>query len=171
MELKMKITYFSNCENIDAVKKLFKELIKKHHPDLNKNEDSEITKFIILEYNYIKDYFALNDKLPFSVTTETKANFDLFNNLDNETKIIVNKLQQLENITIEIIGSWVWVSGNTFLVKDYLKELNCKFSGSKKMWFYTKDDRKQKASNLDINEIKLKYGFSEVKNNYNYKLA
>ena len=36
--------------------------------------------------------------------------------LTNEAKIIVSKLQQLENIQIEIIGSWVWVGGNTFLV-------------------------------------------------------
>ena len=42
--------YFNNCKSIEDVKKLYKKLCKQYHPDLNKDDTTEIMKQINAEY-------------------------------------------------------------------------------------------------------------------------
>lgn len=38
-------------------------------------------------------------------------------------------------IEIELVGSWIWVSGNTYPVKEQLKEAGIFWAGKKKKWY------------------------------------
>jgi len=163
----MKILYFVTCETITEIKNQYKVLVKQYHPDVIGDSGLEITKIINLEYSYIKDYFAKNNKLPFLQTSEDSINFE---NLSNETKLKINNIIHLDLI-IEIVGSWVWVGGNTFMYKEILKENKFMFSGAKKMWYFAETEKKQRASKLTMDEIKSKYGAIKVNNKVNYKFA
>jgi len=81
---------------------------------------------------------------------------------------IINKIAKLldsDEIEIEIIGSWLWISGDSKQYKNEIKEAGFRFSGAKKMWFYCcKTEYKASKTNIDIDKLRLKYGSEILKN-------
>lgn len=74
-------------------------------------------------------------------------------------------LTTIKDIKIERVGSWIWVSGNTYQIKDKLKEMGFFYSHNKKAWFYNGQTTKfkkyiSKYKNLD--EIKNTFGYAEI---------
>lgn len=128
--------YFNNCKSIEDVKKLYKKLCKQYHPDLNKDDTTEIMKQINAEYETAFERFKNihesaddNTKTYTSKeTTETAAEF----------MVIINKLVVLEGVNVELIGRWIWLSGNTFPHKDILKGLGFRFARKKNAGIGTK---------------------------------
>jgi ankyrin repeat protein len=81
---------------------------------------------------------------------------------------IINKIAKLldsDEIEIEIVGSWLWISGDSKQYKNEIKEAGFRFSGAKKMWFYCcKTEYKASKTNIDIDKLRLKYGSEILKN-------
>lgn len=78
--------------------------------------------------------------------------------------ITIYDLQKNNNIKIERIGSWIWVSGDTFEIKDTLKEMGFFYSGNKKAWYFNGDSVKRpcRAYYKNLNELKQKFGYQEL---------
>jgi hypothetical protein len=110
---------FKNIIGINDSKKIYKKLAKILHPDVGGSDE----EFKILNTIY-------NDIL------ENKIYFSNDSKLDIELEKIISQILHYEDITIEVIGSWIWLSGNTWSIKDKLKELNFKWASKKKMWYY-----------------------------------
>ena len=90
--------------------------------------------------------------------------------MDLELEKIISQILHYENITIELVGSWIWISGDTKAIKEKLKELNFKWASKKKMWYYGEmKGRNPKQKSMD--EIKSKYGSQTFKNKEKTKLA
>jgi len=64
---------------------------------------------------------------------------------DIELEKIINLILHFENITIELVGSWVYVSGNTKKIKEKLKEMGFKWES-------------KNPTPKRMEEIKSKYG-------------
>ena len=81
---------------------------------------------------------------------------------------IINKIAKLldsDEIEIEIVGSWLWISDDSKQYKNEIKEAGFRFSGAKKMWFYCcKTEYKASKTNIDIDKLRLKYGSEILKN-------
>ena len=77
------------------------------------------------------------------------------------------------NLTIEICGAWVWVSGDTKNHKDALKSSGFKWAPKKKMWYFRPSDAKKSRSfgKFSINEIRDKYGSVSVMGGQQKKLT
>lgn len=144
---------FRGIEGINEAKKIYKQLAKKLHPDVGGTD--ELFKMLNSIYNNI-----LEHGIYFS--NETK--FDL------ELEKIISQILHYENIVIEVVGSWIWLSGETKSIKDKLKELNFKWASKKKMWYYGEmKGRNPKEKSLD--EIKSKYGCETVRTKEKGKIA
>src|SRR5574344_601415 len=120
----MEIKFFSNnLKNITDLKKEYKELIFQYHPDI-KGGNGEEMKIINAEYDYLLKHI------------ENTVEGEKINVNDN-FKEVLNKLIKYD-LTLEIVGSWLWISGkDTFNLKDNLfKELNIFYSRGKKKFFY-----------------------------------
>ena len=77
----------------------------------------------------------------------------------------INKLKDLDlnNVKIEKIGTWLWLSGATYKIKDNLRELGFFFSANKKAWFWNGQGHKtNKAFYKNLEELKLKWGVENV---------
>lgn len=147
------VNEFKGIEGLNEAKKIYKALAKKLHPDIGGTD--EWFKILNDVYNNI-----LENGIYFS----NESKFDL------ELEKIISQILHFENITIEVIGSWIWVSGNTRTIKEKLKELNFKWANQKKMWYY--GEMKGKNTNpKSIKEIKAKYGVVEVKTEEKRKIA
>jgi len=153
-----RINYFQNCLTIEQIKKRYRELAQKFHPDHNKEIDTnETMKEINLQYE------AFRNKKFTGVNHETGKTYEQnFNPFDGYREII-DKLINLQGITIELCGTWLWVTGETKPYKDYLKELGFSFSGKKIAWYWHPGEfRKKSKKNMTLDDIRNLYGSNKV---------
>lgn len=145
----MKFQYFNPKDTLDEIKKKYKTYAFKFHPDLHGDKFLEEMKIVNNEYEYLINHYKAGNKQQeaFDVSEELQA-----------FKDILKKLFTLSGITVELVGEWLWVSGNTFIYKDKLKAWGLFFSGSKKMWYYHNGKYKFKTSPKPMQQIRAKYG-------------
>ncbi len=144
---------FKGVEGINEAKKIYKTLAKKLHPDVGGDEESfKLLNAIYTDLIEHKIYFSNDIKI------------------DIELEKIISLILHFENIVIELVGAWIWVSGDTKEIKEKLKELGFKWASKKKMWYFGEmKGRNPKEKSLD--EIKAKYGSETLKSNEKRKIA
>ena len=155
--------YFNNCETIEQLKKEYKKLAFANHPD--RNGDVEVMKAINNEYEEALNNLKLNGNKADKESTEVASEFIE----------IINSIINLEGLVIEIVGSWIWITGNTKEHKEVLKANGFYYASKKKAWYLKPSDYKSKSrKHYSLDEIKNKYGSTKVeagiKKNYK-KLA
>ena len=144
---------FQDIEGINEAKKIYKTLAKKLHPDIGGSEE---------------DFKILNEI--YNNLIEHKIYFSNSSKFDIELEKIISLILHFENINIELVGSWIWVSGDTKEIKEKLKEIGFKWASKKKMWYY--GEMKAKNPNpKSMEEIKSKYGSETLKSNEKKKIA
>lgn len=144
---------FQNVEGINEAKKIYKTLAKKLHPDVGGDEESfKLLNAIYTDLIEHKIYFSNDFKI------------------DVELEKVISLILHFENITIELVGSWIWVSGDTKEIKDKLKELGFKWAMKKKMWYYG-EMKSKNPTPKSMEEIKSKYGSETLKTNDKKKIA
>ena len=136
---------FQDIEGINEAKKIYKTLAKKLHPDVGGSEE---------------DFKILNEI--YNNLIEHKIYFSNSSKFDIELEKIISLILHFENINIELVGSWIWVSGDTKEIKDKLKELGFKWASKKKMWFYG-EMKKRNHKEQSLEDIKAKYGSETLK--------
>lgn len=155
--------YFSNCKSIEDIKKLYKQLCKQYHPDLNKDDTTEIMKQINAEYETAFNRFK-NIHESADDNTKTYTSSKETSETAAEFMVIINKLIVLDGIQIDLIHRWIWLSGNTYPYKETIKALGFKWCSNKKMWAYHKaEDATHSRSKMTIDDIKNKYGCETFK--------
>ena len=138
--------------NLEELKKAFKALAFKYHPD--KGGDTEAFKILNNEYTEL-----------FEVYKNKSTNKQEKGENVNTFKDIINKLIKFDNINIEVVGFWLWVSGKgTFNIKDELKQLNFWYSSKHKCYMYNGQNKIRGCrTKATTGEIKYKYGCTVVK--------
>lgn len=144
------MTYFSGLEEKDELKKRFKQLSKQLHPDLGGNEEQ--FKAMLNEYQSILE----NASNQFCGTDVEE--------LSQELKDLLKKVLRLQDVEIDLVGSWLWVEGNTFPHKEFLKTSGFKWSKNRKKWYFHEGDfKKGKSKKSTFQEIQKKYGSKNFK--------
>lgn len=159
------MTYFKNVDTLEELRKQYKELLKKYHPD-NENGSTEVTQAINTEYE--KLFKVLKDRHE-SKTTGNDKDKTTFDNMkydfseDAKLREVLQQIISFSNINIEIVGCWIWVDGATYEYKDSLKTLGFKWAREKKKWYYhTEVFKKRSNKKLSMEDIRNYYGSTEV---------
>ena len=147
------IKEFSEVTGINEAKKVYKTLAKKLHPDVGGSEE----EFKLLNAIY-------NDFI------ENKIYFSNDFKIDLDLEKIISQILHFENINIELVGSWIWLSGDTKEIKDKLKELGFKWASKKKMWYYG-EMKSKNPTPKSMEEIKSKYGSEILKSKAKKQIA
>ena len=155
--------YFNNVSDLSELRKQYKELLKKHHPDNGGN----VADMQEINAEYDKLFKTLKDKHNSKATNNDKASFD---NMqydfaeDEKLRGVLEKIINFDNIEILICGQWIWVSGNTFQYKKELKEIGFKWASQKRMWYWHSEAfRKKSRKSLSMDDIRSYYGSTEIK--------
>lgn len=150
--------HFDNVENLNDLKKRYKELVLEHHPDMG--GDTRTMQEINAEHDRIFEILkkSQNEK------AETNPEIKKTTETPEEFREIVSKLIRIENIDIELCGSWLWVSGETRPAKDELKALGCRWSRSKGKWYWRhqEDGAHWSRGRSTMEEIRHKYGSEKL---------
>jgi len=160
MNLTQALSILKPTEKSEAgLKAAYKKAAIKNHPD--KGGDAEIMKLINNAYDYLNkmDSWWTNEQLRKSqrVTplTETMQN-------------LINIVKFFTGCKIEIIGSWLWVSGNTKEYKEQIKKAGFIFSFNKKAWYYHEDTYKKRSKkSFSMDDIRDLHGSEEIKTSNN----
>lgn len=162
--------YFKNVGTIEELRRQYKDLLKCYHPDNGGNE--EIMKAINVEYEQL--FKTLKNRHESKASSTGFKQKESFYNFEEDEKLreILNKVINFEGITIEIIGNWIWISGNTYQYKKDFKAFGFKWASQKKMWYWHSEEYiKKSRKTLSINDIRDYYGSTEVKTESKLKLA
>ena len=144
---------FSGIDGINEAKKIYKDLAKKLHPDVGGS--TELFKILNDVYNSI---------------LENGVNFSEDSEFDLELEKVISQILHYENIIIEVVGSWIWLQGDTSAIKEVLKGLNFKWASKKKMWYYGEmKGRNPKQKSMD--DIKAKYGCQTVQSKHSKRVS
>lgn len=157
--------YFGNIRTLEELRKQYKELLKLHHPDNggNVSEMQEINAeydrlFRILKSQHESNNFNCGDKK----SNYSSIKYDFAE--DEKLREMLNKIIHFNNVEIELIGAWTWVSGNTYAHKKELKTLGFKWASQKKMWYWHSEAfRKRSRKTLSMDDIRGYYGSTNVR--------
>ncbi len=160
--------YFTNVSTLEQLRRQYKELLKKYHPD-NANGCTTATQDINAEYDklfkVLKDkHESKSDKTTDSTAYKDSEYSNMYDSQDDKTlREILQKIINFDGIEIELVGSWLWVSGNTFKYKKDLKELGFKWASQKKMWYWKSEAyHKKSKQSLSMEDIRSYYGSTKV---------
>lgn len=158
--------YFNNVKNLDELKKEYRRLSKLHRPDCG--GDEETMKAINNEHDELfellkRQHNARADADPTGKTRRTTETAQEFRD-------VIEALLKLD-LTVELCGSWLWISGDTKPHKEALKKVGCRWSASKKMWYWRHPEEGYTRSRgkATMNQIRNRYGsqtFQGARENY-----
>ena len=142
------------------IKLAYRKACSHYHPDRNP-AGLEMMKLINAAWS------ALSDYVEGSVKDEPEAM-----NLGEEMNAALNAIIHL-GLTIEICGSWIWVSGDTREHKELLKASGYRWAPKKLMWHWRPADSKRSwgRGQYCMDEIRGKHGSVNVKGKGYVRLA
>lgn len=155
------MNYFKDCTSLDEAKKVYWKLAKQFHPDKGGNEE---------------DFKILNNQFhAFTPNQEKYADEEKDWNSEVYAEIL-NQLIKIDGLIIDVVGSWLWLSGETKKNKEAIKNIDHGglykrgWHKVKEMWYFSPVGyRKTSRKNLSLDEIKAFYGSETVEANQESK--
>jgi len=148
--------YFKECKNANEAKALYRRLAMQYHPD--RGGDLRTMQAINVEYhNRLKGFdghsFTGFDGKDHTYRYNRQTEQEILDKITELFKI------NMINVSIELIGTWLWVHGETKPYRDNLKKLALKWHSKRLKWFFhTKTPFRRKYSGTDFDRMRLMYG-------------
>lgn len=156
---------FSECEDVASVKKLYRKLAHKYHPD---KEGGNLQDMQELNGLYLQ---ALKGKDNEKVKDEHGKEHVYKYNKELEQDMI-EKINQAFSKGVDkkcdmvLIGSWLWFLDTKKEDKALYKELSLRWSPQRQAWYYRKaSNGYRRASKQGISGIAAQYGAHRLVNN------
>lgn len=158
--------YITNVHTLEELKKAYKKLALLYHPDRGGTDEE------MVQIN--NEYDELFEQLK---NIHRNKDGEFYQKESTETpqewREIISQLLALkmENVLIEVIGSFLWISGNTKPYKEELKALGLKWGRKKQAWYLSpKGYRRYGKKDYKMDEIRGMYGSQRVTAESNKKM-
>ena len=157
--------YFKNVKDIKELKKDYKKLAFENHPD--RGGKLEVMQEINKEYEKLT--ILLKTKSAKQEQQQGEPTAEDIRRAREQAKEFIHIIDQiinLDGIIVEVVGDWVWLTGNTKEHKEKIKECGFYYASKKRAWYlkpadYTARSRK----NYTLDDIKNKYGSTTIADN------
>ena len=152
--------YFTNCTTVEEIKKQYRSLAFQFHPDYG----GDVEKMKALNNEYEKALQKANG----TKTIDDNGIEHTYHYHEDTEKAIITMIDallslQMVDVDIWLIGTWLWVLGNTRPYKDLLKGLKLIWHAKRGAWYYRPEGYKVYRSNkVDLGDIARKYGCEKI---------
>jgi hypothetical protein len=149
--------YFQNCRTYEEARKAYQKYTLRLHPDKGGKEE----EFKNMQ-NQFHNFRAESVKYGDWEHETNKANNAAF-------APIIDKLVLIPDIFITIVGSFIWIKGDTKPHKEAIKQAVCdgykvRWSKGKSMWYFSPANyRKRSKKEFSFDEICDMFGYENVK--------
>lgn len=156
------MNYFDGVSTFEELRKCYKKLAFEHHPDVG--GDTATMQKINSQYD------ILFEKLKNVHNQESKNDSTGIKRSMNETpekfREAIMKIINLDDITIELCGAWLWVSGKTYRHKEEIKKAGYNWSKNKEMWYWHPDEERTSfyRGKTSMADIRSTYGSEVIRN-------
>lgn len=145
-----------NNVTLPELKTIYKKLAVKHHPDKNPQTGADMMKMVNAAYDFLCNNFELIQNISFESAS--------FYNYSDDFERVLKTVSELDGLVYEVIGNWLWISGETKKHREVLHGIGCKWASKKKQWFYRPDEHKSfNRKELTLEEIRERYGSEGMK--------
>lgn len=164
------MNFFKDCSTVAEIKTLYRELARKHHPDLGGS--TEVMQILNNEYDS-----ALKNCNGQKTTGDDGKEHTYTYNPEVEGKIkeaITNLLAlDMQKVDIWLIGTWVWIEGETKPHKNELKALGCRWHSKRGCWYIagTQSTGYRRRNGKGLEDLANDYGASKFTKGQRRKLA
>ena len=148
--------YFEGLREEKDIKARYKELAKQHHPDTG--GDTEIMKEINSQYETVLRGF-------YQAEGKSLSEIDEILEKDIVLRSKIDAIISLNGIVVELIGKWIWITGETKQYKEKLKECGFLWSPNKAAWYWRSDTYKSSNRNpkMSLDLIRYRWGSWDIK--------
>jgi len=160
--------YFDHLFTVEHIKAEYRDLAFKHHPD--RGGDTATMQAINAQYHE-----AL--KRNSGQTSKGENNREHTYRYDQEIEqSVMDKIAflvgaHLPDIRISLIGTWLWVTGNTKPYKELLKANGLKWHPTRQCWYFTAQKHYGRQSRCGLSHLAMRYGYQEFKDSDNKRKA
>lgn len=158
----MKYKFFQNVDCVEELKKQYKILAFKYHPDRGGNKED--MQSINAEYDeLLKSVRNIHKTAEGKTYTKKEENNE---NVPDRFKEIINAIIGF-NCKIEICGLWIWVF-NAYPYRKQLKELGFFWCSKKQAWAWAENPTENRHK-LTLDEIRRLHGSTIIKDSEDEK--
>jgi len=152
-------TYFPESLSVGDVKRVYHRLAKNNHPDMG--GDTQVMQAINAAY---LEALSRLDGTVYQGTDRKDHTYRYKANIEQE---VIDKLAALytlkmTDITIELVGTWLWIYGDDKPHKEELKKLGCRWHSKRGKWYWRKFDHRRKFSGVPFQNLRNMYGSQEM---------
>ena len=155
----MTAQYFASATTVEDIKALYRKLAFKHHPDLG----GDLVTMQIINGQYEAALRGVDGTE--SVGSDGKTH--VYRHCPETERAIMEMIDKLislsmEDVDVLLIGTWLWITGETKPYKDALGGLGCRWNSKRGAWYYQTGKRRYRPSGASLNELGIKYGVTGI---------
>ena len=149
---------FAPINTMDELKKAYRHLAIKYHPDCPGGSEAAM-KALNNAYDEAVARIACTER---RAASSGAREYDAAASAYEATawRDTLLALLKLAGLEIELCGRWLWITGDTYQHRAALKALGCRWSGTKKAWYWhaADDGGAYSRRQVDMATISAKYG-------------
>jgi hypothetical protein len=152
--------YFDGL-TVAEIKSAYRRLARENHPDLG--GDTEVMQEINRQYEAALK--ACNGQVSRDAEgTEHTYKWD--EETERRLMEMIDKLIaiKMENVNIDLIGIWIWITGDTKPHRKILKAMGCIWHSTRGCWYYKPYEGKHWGSDASLEDLAKTYGITDVNN-------
>lgn len=158
------LKWFNGCKSVKEAKSLYHKLCRQYHPDMSGSDTTAQMQEINAEFAEVFERLQQKEAYQQHNTAHETDNSNTTTKQTAEKFMaIIQRLVKCEGLIIEIVGSWIWLSGDTFKYMRCIKGMGFKYSTKHKKYYLADDSNgARKRSRYTFEQICDKNGYQEI---------
>ena len=156
------MNYFKGCVKVEHLKAEYRRLAFVWHPD--RGGDLRTMQEINAEYHArLASFDGAESNGADGKTHRYSYKRDVEQGLmDKISELLALRLGP--TVEINLIGTWIWILGDTKPVKDKIKSVGCKWHSKRGCWYWQNDGYKRRYSHKSLGALASQYGCDKFAN-------